>query len=114
MNTFLKLGVAGLFATLSCCARYDDGGPVDESAEPAVPTSQAIVHGALDRGRHPSVVAIVANEGATTHICTATVIAPNVLLTARHCVADVRVERIECPPRVSQVGRALEAASIQV
>jgi len=114
MNTYLKLGVAGVFAALSSCAAVSDEALTTDDSEPAVQTSQAIVHGALDRGRHPSVVALVAREGAIEHLCTASVIAPDVLLTARHCVADVRVDRIECPPRVSQVGRSLAAASLQV
>lgn len=115
MNTFLKLGVAGVFAALSACASHDErpADPLDPS-EPAVQTHQAIVHGAPDRGRHPSVVALLVDEGSVRHLCTASVIAPDVLLTARHCVADVRVERIECPPRVSQVGRSFAAASVSV
>ncbi|MDB4997114.1 MAG: hypothetical protein JWM74_4546, partial [Myxococcaceae bacterium] len=43
-----------------------------------------IVPGVPDRGRDPAVVAIdVGGEG----LCTGTLIAPNVVLTARHCVA---------------------------
>jgi len=114
MNTFLKLGVAGIMATLSACASSHDGRDILDPTPPAVQTAQAIVHGAPDRGRHPSVVALIAQEGELSHICTAAVIAPDVLLTARHCVAHVRVDRIECPPRVSQVGRSFEAASLAV
>ncbi len=117
-HTFLKLGVAGIVATLTGCAVVAaDPDPNPETldpSEPTVQTHQAIVHGAPDHGRHPSVVALLVNEGAVSHLCTASVIAPDVLLTARHCVADVRVDRIECPARVSQVGRSFAAASMSV
>ncbi len=116
MNTFLKLGVAGVIASLIGCAARVDRESLEsgEPSEPTVQASQAIVHGAADRGRHPSVVALIAREGSTSHICTAALIAPDIVLTARHCVADLRVASIECPPRVSQVGRSLEAASLAV
>jgi hypothetical protein len=111
MKLWLKLGVAGLVAVIpACSASHED---VEPSA-PAVSVSEAIVHGALDKGRHPAVVALIAKDGATTHLCTAIVIAPDVLLTARHCVADLRTTKIECPARTSQVGRPLAAADLSV
>lgn len=111
MKTWLKLGVAGLFSILSACSSTDED--IEPSA-PAVSVSEAIVHGALDNGRHPGVVALLATEGATQHLCTAIVIAKDVLLTARHCVAELRTTNIECPARSSQVGRPLAAASLAV
>lgn len=114
MQTWLKLGI-GIFSCLPACSGIvrDDRIVPDESV-PAVSVDQAIVHGALDRGRHPAVVALFADEGTTHHVCTAFVIAPDVLLTARHCVAEMRTSTLECPARVPQVGRPLAAASLSV
>jgi hypothetical protein len=58
-----------------------------------------IVPGVPDRGRDPAVVAIdVGGEG----LCTGTLIAPNVVLTARHCVARTS-ESVACPSTTAQV-----------
>jgi hypothetical protein len=58
-----------------------------------------IVPGVPDRGRDPAVVAIdVGGEG----LCTGTLIAPNVVLTARHCVA-ITSESVACPSASAQV-----------
>ncbi len=106
-----KLGVAGIvagiaFGTLSCSAHR----PLEEDEGDVVRVHEAIVHGALDRGRHPAVVALVSDR----FLCTAVVVAPDVVLTARHCVADVLVPRIECPARVRQVGPSYAASSLTV
>lgn len=53
-------------------------------ASPLQEADDAIVGGVLDRGAHPSVVAIdLGGEG----MCSGTLVAPNVVLTARHCVS---------------------------
>jgi hypothetical protein len=113
MQTWVKLGVAGIAWVLSACSGIvKDDPPIEPDDSVAI--DQAIVHGALDRGRHPSVVALFADEGDLHFMCSAFVIAPDVLLTARHCVARLQAETISCPPRTPQVGSPLAAASLSV
>jgi hypothetical protein len=50
--------------------------------------TQAIQGGTLDSG-DPNVVAIVINAGGGIAICSGSLIAPNLVLSAHHCVADV-------------------------
>lgn len=63
-------------------------------SSPLQDTDEAIVGGVLDRGAHPSVVAIdLGGEG----MCSGTLVAPNVVLTARHCVSYTS-EHVTCGP----------------
>jgi secreted trypsin-like serine protease len=50
--------------------------------------AQAIVFGQLDQGAHPNVGAMMAEfDGQLYQLCTGTLIAPTVFLTASHCTA---------------------------
>lgn len=58
---------------------------------PAGP-AQAITFGQLDGGRHPYVGTLLADRNATPgpdSLCTGTLIAPRVFLTAAHCTVDL-------------------------
>ncbi len=69
-----------------------------------------IVHGVPDNGRDPAVVAIkVGDDG----LCTGTLIAPRIVLTARHCVANT-LERIVCPAPGVQVTGLRDPGSLGV
>jgi hypothetical protein len=69
-----------------------------------------IVHGVPDRGRNPAVVAIgIADQG----LCTGALIAPNVVLTARHCVSKTS-EQVRCPADEPQVLGDRAASSLLV
>jgi hypothetical protein len=71
-----------------------------------------IVSGVADRGRDPSVVAIdIGGEG----LCSGTLIAPSVVLTARHCVS-VTSESVSCPAQGAQIqsNRSPKSLSILV
>lgn len=58
-----------------------------------------VVGGVADHGRNPAVVAVmIGNEG----LCSGTLIAKDVVLTARHCVAKT-AEHVQCPADSVQV-----------
>jgi hypothetical protein len=69
-----------------------------------------IVTGVADAGRDPAVVALDIGEGA---LCTGTLIAPDVVLTARHCVS-ITAETITCPPTGSQITGERAPSSLRV
>src|SRR5689334_18643448 len=63
-------------------------------AERVVTDRQAIAGGQLD-SEHTNVFGMITQEGDAVGACSATLIAPNLLLTARHCVStDVNKEVI--------------------
>ncbi|HEX7602000.1 MAG TPA: trypsin-like serine protease [Polyangiaceae bacterium] len=86
----------------SPAAEADAGGVVVDDVE--------VVNGVPDHGRNPAVVALdVGGQG----LCTGTLIAPDVVLTARHCVS-ITSEKVQCPPSGPQIGRDRTASSIGV
>jgi len=99
-SVFVTVGVASIVA---CSSGYDshaipragdagDGGSLEVD-------QVEIVSGAPDRGRDPAVVAIdIGGEG----LCSGTLIAPDVVLTARHCVSYT-TEGVTCPAQSKQI-----------
>jgi len=82
----------------------------DGSAGPPVVSVDAveIVAGVPDRGRDPAVVAIdVGGRG----LCSGALVASNVVLTARHCVAETS-EEVACPSRTAQIRRDRAAGTL--
>lgn len=69
------------------------GGPSEPSA-PSEQTAQAI-YGGSTTTKYPFVLGMISVDGPGG-ICTATLIAPNLALTARHCVSDTNTEYIDC------------------
>ena len=110
---WLKLGI-GTLLLVGCAARTDVA-PDDEAVSgPAVHSSDAIVHGAADGDRHPAVVALIAHDSQGEALCTASLIAPDVVLTARHCVSLLRTEYVDCPATEAQLGADRAPSSIDV
>jgi len=71
---------------------------LDASGGVEVDTTE-IVSGVADRGRDPAVVAVdIGGEG----LCSGTLVAPRVVVTARHCVSETS-ESVACPPDGKQI-----------
>ncbi len=86
------------------------GGDAGASAEASGADVLEIVSGVPDHGRDPAVVAIdIGGEG----LCTGTLIASDVVLTARHCVS-VTSEAVDCPSHGSQIQRNRPATSLGI
>jgi secreted trypsin-like serine protease len=109
-GSFIRfISSAGLLVVMSACA-----GASDESAttlEDDVSTNSVeIVKGVADRGRDPAVIAIdIAGEA----LCSGTLIAPNVVLTARHCVSET-TEQVQCPATGPQITGNRAASTLTV
>jgi secreted trypsin-like serine protease len=108
----LGLCLAGVVA----CASATDGATPQPTAS-AEPASQEvdvdtveIVHGVPDKGRDPAVVAI---DVAGVGLCTGTLIATNVVLTARHCVSETS-EQVQCPSHQAQVTGHRDPGSLAI
>lgn len=119
MSFFFPKAVLALLASCSlACATAHPAEEFEEfgEGEPGEPVAvdQAITHGALDRGRHPSVVALYIHDERGGHLCTGAVVAPAVVLTARHCVAELRTEGISCPSRRAQLGQTVAPEAVFV
>jgi hypothetical protein len=114
MKLIAQFAIAVLFA--GCAAEVAPPAAhqaPEEGAEPrpadAVDQLE-IVRGVPDRGRNPAVVAIgVGGLG----LCSGTLIAKDVVLTARHCVAKT-AESIRCPADAQQVYGAHAASSLAI
>ncbi|MDP3278958.1 MAG: S1 family peptidase [Deltaproteobacteria bacterium] len=102
LMSWLSRGCLALWLC-SACAPLDDPNGVDQLAA-------EIVGGVRDRDRHPAVLALLVGDDA---LCTATLIAPNAVLTARHCVSRT-VERILCDSAGRQVLSDLEPSTLSL
>jgi hypothetical protein len=103
----LVLSLLLLFAPLVACSGVDAPTP----AAPNVQVSELeSVKGVPDRGLDPAVVAI--DIGGAT-LCTGSLVSSDVVLTARHCVAQSS-STIVCPATGQQVGAAVDPSTVQV
>lgn len=104
-SLFVSLFVVPALALIACSSP-------DPSASPSEITADQveIVKGVPDRGQDPAVVAIDIGEKA---LCTGALIAPDAVLTARHCVA-VTAESVSCPAQGPQVTKMRAASSLGI
>ena len=84
MRTRFAIAVLALGAGLLGC----DGGSSAPLPVSSLPPS-LITHGTVDGNAHPAVVLIVMDvAGVPTYLCSGTLIAPKVVLTAGHCAGE--------------------------
>ncbi len=99
--------LAGLALAAACGAPIDgdapDDPPIDIDASP-------IVHGAPSRGKDPAVVALLLGD---TGLCSGTLIAPDLVLTARHCVSTT-LASVTCPSRTRHVQADRDPRAIRI
>lgn len=85
---------------------------VERGGEPPLgQLSQPIVGGETDR-EHLAVVAITLIRRREVALCTGTLIAPNLVLTARHCVSATEGEEVDC--NESEFGRLFSPEELWV
>jgi hypothetical protein len=96
-------------AAVVMLAACSSGPPPAPSSEVSADELES-VPGVPDRGDDPAVVAIDVGGKA---ICSGALIAPGVVLTARHCVAKA-AEPIVCPAHGSQVAGIRAPSSIEI
>lgn len=78
------LGTIGLFAIAACSSASGDEPPVGVQTK-----SSSIINGVADTDAHDSVILLaITHGGQAGGSCTGTMVAPNLVLTARHCVSD--------------------------
>jgi hypothetical protein len=86
----LRFSAARTFAVLALF-----GCSAEPSSEPVARSHEPIAGGELDRD-HNEVVELITEFSGGIGICTGTLIAPNLVLTARHCVSGGGGENVRC------------------
>lgn len=100
-RAILRLLSCVLLGALGCSSAP----PTEQAAD----SGQAIVGGEFDT-EHTHVFGLITQEGEDVGACSATLIAPNLLLTARHCVSTDVSKEVVCGQ--SELGDALAADDI--
>jgi MYXO-CTERM domain-containing protein len=110
-----SLGALALALAVGAC------GPAPSSGEVSGATSEAIYGGTLDNDAQQNQAVVSLKIGDTTpfELCSASLIAPNVVLTARHCVSVNLTQGVACDENGAsgngpQVGADEPVATIHV
>ncbi|HVJ90368.1 MAG TPA: trypsin-like serine protease [Labilithrix sp.] len=78
--------LSGLAVLTSSCSEKDEGDYTQQLGAAAI---QPIIRGTTSGGEHDAVVVLTTFDNGLRHgLCSATVVAPNLILTARHCVSE--------------------------
>lgn len=86
--------VSAALLILAACGSND--GPNTSTPVPVRQATSPIINGTKDSGTaNDSVVLLYAQSAGA--MCTGTLIAPKVIVTARHCVSNMKVEYVTCP-----------------
>lgn len=97
---------------VGCASSDDDGIGATQDVETNVllGTDTSIFGGARDDddAALPSVVALKIGSGRSFELCSGTLVAPNVILTARHCVANSLTTSVSC----NENGRSTNGAHL--
>jgi Trypsin len=112
-SSFFAFSAVALAALVACGPESPDHASAPSGAvapSPVTADEVEVVQGIPDRDRDPAVVAI---DIADSALCTGALVAPNVVLTARHCVAHT-VEQIQCPATSPQVGEQRSPSSLHI
>ncbi len=112
------VALAGLALLAGCSAGADQSAAGTGSSESVGSTSEAIMGGSEDL-TNDAVVAIRIGNTTPFEICTGSLVAPNVVLTARHCVSKSANPTVICDEtgksaNGKQVGADYAAESIHV
>lgn len=83
----------GVFVASGCADA--DSQPIEVEVAQLSQARQSIVDGETDATRR-AVVAVGSFAGGGLSLCTGTLIAPNLILTARHCVTPTRQGTVQC------------------
>ncbi len=84
-----RRGFSVFAAVLPLVSACSGGEFTPQGESPLGVLDQAIVGGADSGAAHDSVLVLTTfRAGVRTNLCTATLVAPNLILTARHCVSD--------------------------
>ena len=83
---YATLLLSGLSVIVSACS---DGAESDQPQETVGQAIQPIIRGISSGTEHDSVVVLTTfRDGLRRSLCTATLVAPSLVVTARHCVSD--------------------------
>ena len=112
-SAWLFTGAAASLCLLAGCGGAADGSSFEGSAAMAAlgDAVEPIVDGQTDRG-DSAVLAIALVTNSEQALCSGTLIAPNLVLTARHCVAEIANPRVVCGQ--SRFGDSFEPSDLWV
>ena len=88
----LLAALLAVTTTIAC----DESPPPTEEVTPRLGVLEQAIRDGREDHRHPSVVGILAQNDQGMGLCTGTLIAPNLVLTAHHCVAPVHTQFVVC------------------